>query len=122
MGAHPLNLAVRFLLEVAALGAVGSFGWAITDGPLRWAATLGFPILFAAAWGTFAVPEDPSRSGNAPVPIPGIARLLLELGLFSAATTSLFAVGASSLAVGFGVAVILHYALSYDRIAWLIRH
>jgi hypothetical protein len=48
------------------------------------------PLLAATAWGVFNVKGDPSRSGKAPVPVPGIVRLLLELAFFGSATLALF--------------------------------
>ena len=72
-------------------------------------------------WGTFAVPGDPSRSGKAPVPVPGILRLVLELALFGFAAWALYDSGSPMLALVLAVLTLIHYALSYDRIAWLVR-
>ena len=121
MGSNPINLAVRFILEVAGLLALGRWGWLQGEGFMRFVLALGIPILAAVLWGTFAVPDDPSRSGKAPVRVPGLVRLLLELGFFAASTWTLFAVGASTMGWIFGVAVLIHYVISYDRILWLIR-
>ncbi|MCO5242510.1 MAG: DUF2568 domain-containing protein [Anaerolineae bacterium] len=67
------------------------------------------------------MPGDASASGRAPVAVPGWLRLLLELALFAAAVWALNASGASTAALIFGLAVIIHYALSYDRVLWLLR-
>jgi hypothetical protein len=120
MGSHPLNLLLRFGLELVALYAVGAVGHARVDGPLRWLAALAAPLLFATLWGTFAVPDDPSRSGGAPVPVGGAARLALELGLFAVATAALSGAGAARGAAVFALVVLAHYAASWDRIAWLL--
>ncbi len=121
MGSHPLNLAVRFILEIAALVAIGYWGWTQHDGFVRYLLAIGGPILAAILWGTFAVPDDPSRSGKAPVPVPGIVRLALELALFAFAAWALYDAGNSLLALILAAVVVVHYALSYDRIAWLLR-
>ena len=121
MGSNPINLAVRFILEIAGFLVLGRWGWLQGEGFMRFVLALGIPILAAVLWGTFAVPDDPSRSGKAPVRVPGIVRLLLELGFFAASTWTLFAVGASTLGWIFGVAVLIHYVISYDRILWLVR-
>lgn len=121
MGSNPINLALRFLLELIALFALGRWGWMQSDGWLRFVLILGIPVLAALLWGTFAVPGDPSRSGKAPVPVPGVVRLLLELTFFALAATALFATQAATVGWILGVAVGLHYALSYDRIRWLLR-
>jgi hypothetical protein len=119
---HSINLALRFLLELSALVAVGVFGWhtLAAHGAVTWLAAVGFPLIFATVWGVFAVPEDPSRSGNAPVPVPGWARLVLELALFSAASGALLLAGHPTLAAWLAGAVLLHYSLSWDRIRWLM--
>lgn len=121
MGSNPLNLVFRFLLEIAALIALGAWGWGQTDGVMRFALALGIPILAAALWGTFNVPDDPSRSGKAPVPVRGFIRLLLEFAFFAGATWSLYDAGSSQLGQIMGIAVLIHYLLSYDRILWLLR-
>ena len=82
MGSHPINLASPFLLEIAALLIFGLWGWGQSEGVLRFIFALGVPLLAAVLWGTFAVPDDPSRSGKAPIPIPGAIRLVLELAFF----------------------------------------
>ena len=121
MGSNPINLAVRFILEIAGLVALGWWGWNQGEGIFRFALTLGIPILAAVLWGTFAVPDDPSRSGTARVQVPGIVRLLLELVFFVFATWSLFATGATTLGWIYGIVVLVHYVVSYDRVLWLIR-
>lgn len=121
MGSHPANLGLRFLLELVALWALGLWGWKTGEGALRWVLVLGLPLVAAVAWGIFAVPDDPSRSGGAPVPVPGVLRLVLELALFVFAVLSLRGVGLERWSMGLAVVVILHYAVSYDRVAWLLR-
>ena len=121
MGSHPLNLTVRFLLEIAALVAIGYWGFSQHAGIWRFIIGLGGPLIAAALWGTFAVPDDPSRSGKAPVPVPGALRLVFELSLFGFAAWALYDAGSPVLALILGIVTIAHYALSYDRVAWLIR-
>lgn len=120
MGTHPLNLAFRFVLELSALVCVGAYGWTGFDGPTRWMTAVGFPLVFMMLWGVFAVPKDPSRSGGAPWPVSGTARLALELTLFASAVAALSLVQRPLLAAGLGVSVFVHYALSWDRITWLM--
>lgn len=120
MGSHPINLALRFLLELSALVALGFWGWSLAEGWRGVFPGLGIPLLAAAAWGTFAVPNDPSRSGRAPIPTSGWARLALELAFFAFAVWALFDLGSDLLGWILGVVVIAHYTISYDRIAWLL--
>jgi hypothetical protein len=121
VGSNPFNLAVRFILEMAGLVALGWWGWNQGEGILRFLLALGIPFLAAVLWGTFAVPDDPSRSGEARVPVPGIVRLMLELAFFVLATWSLFATGLTTLGWIYGIAVLIHYVISYDRVMWLVR-
>ncbi|MCJ7717842.1 MAG: YrdB family protein [Anaerolineales bacterium] len=72
MGSNPINLFIRFILEIIALFFLGYWGWNLGPGWKSKLLGLGIPFLVAVVWGTFAVPDDPSRSGTAPVPIPGI--------------------------------------------------
>jgi hypothetical protein len=121
MGSNPINLLGRFILEIAGLVALGWWGWNQAEGILRFLLALGIPLLAAILWGTFAVPNDPSRSGEAKVPVPGIVRLLLELAFFASATWVLFNMELSTLGWIYGIASLIHYLISYDRIAWLVR-
>lgn len=121
MGSHPINLALRFSLEMAALVAVGLFGWHLPAGALAWVGAALLPLAFMALWGTFAVPDDPSRSGRAPVPIHGSTRLALEAGLFGSAVVAVAALGHPLLATVFAGLLVLHYVASWDRLAWLVR-
>jgi hypothetical protein len=121
MGSNPINLAIRFLLEVAGLFAIGWWGWQEGTGVQRYVLALSLPAVAALLWGILAVPDDPSRSGRAPVHIPGAARLVLEIAFFVSATCSLVAKGALTLGWTYGIIAAVHNALSYDRILWLIR-
>jgi len=122
MGSHPANLTVRFLLELTALIATGIWGWRQTDDWIRFVLAFGIPILLAAIWGTFAVPKDPSRSGKAPVAVPGIIRLVIELAFFALAVWALQDIGFTRLSWIVGIIVAIHYIISYDRIMWLIKN
>lgn len=121
MGSHPINLTVRFLLELSALVAMGIWGWKQGDGFLQYILMIGIPVLAATIWGTFAVGDDPSRSGKAPVPVPGILRLIIELVFFGFAIWALHDTNFSNLSLIMGILVVIHYIVSYDRITWLIN-
>lgn len=121
MGSHPLNLAGRFLLELIGLFALGRWGWLTGNGAWRFLLGVGLPLLAAALWGTLAVPDDPSRSGKAPVPVAGWMRLLLELLFFGGAMLALWVNGPAWSAWLLGGLVLIHYAISYDRLMWLLQ-
>ncbi len=117
MNDHPLNLAVRFLLEIAILVTLGAWGWQYGDGWQRWAAAMILPLGAAAIWGIFRVPNDP---GVAPIAIPGALRLLIELALFGLAIWALFSMGYSRLGWATAVVSVAHYVVSYGRVRWML--
>ena len=118
MGQNPVNLALRFGLELAALYFIGRWGWIQNSGVLRYLLAIGLSLVAAAAWGVFRVPGD----GGAPiVRVPGIIRLSIELAIFGFAVWGLFDTGATTAAWIFGGITLLHYLISYDRIIWLLK-
>ena len=120
MGSHPANLALRFLLELSAYSIFAMWGWHRREDGFRILIALAIPLSAAAIWGTFAVPNDPSRGAWAPVPIAGLLRLALELGFFGLAALALYDLGFHKLTALFATVVAIHYLISYDRIRWLV--
>ena len=118
MSSHPINLALRFFLELAAWLALGVWGWQQQDNWLRFVLAIGIPLIFMAVWGIFRVPNDP---GKAPVAIPGMLRLAFELAMFALAVGALFDANLNTYAWILGIAVTLHYISSYDRILWMLK-
>lgn len=118
---HPVNLAVRFLLELAAI--VGLFRWGLSLAGglagLAYAVLLG--VVGMGMWATFNVPGDRSRSGGAPVPVSGRIRLVVELALMTGGALGWYVTDRMLVAYVFAGLVVLHYALSWDRLAWLWR-
>ena len=107
------NMALRLVLEIAALLAVGWWGFATTPNwLLRIALGLLLPVAMAAAWGVFRMAND----GGAPiVEIGGQLRLVLEAIYFAIAVAALFGLGLQDLAVGFVLVLLVHYGLDYPR-------
>ena len=121
MGSHPINLAVRFLLEISALAALGAWGWRQGEGLFGIVLALGIPIIAAFLWGIFAVPNDPSRSGKAPIATPGTLRLALELIFFIFSAWAYYDIGYTELGWILIILTAVHYVVSYDRVFWLIK-
>ena len=119
MANNPINLAFRFLLELFALYAMGYWSWNRFEGWTRFLLVILIPLLAAAVWGIFRVPSENPR-GHASVPVPGSVRLLIEAIFFGFAVWGLFNAGATQMGMIFGIAVLIHYALSYDRISGLL--
>jgi hypothetical protein len=110
------QLVIRFALEIAAQIAIGMWGYSIAGWPLA----IGLPVIAAGLWGTFAVVGDPSRSGRAPVKVPGAVRLGIELAVFLGGAAALAALG-QWLPFGFYVAALaLHHAQTVPRVRWLL--
>lgn len=114
------NLALRFGLEIAALAGLSIAAWRVGAVPWRWAFVMAAPLVAAVAWITFNVVDDPSRSGAAPVEVPGGVRLLLELAVFGAGSAGFFLGGYRTVGIAIGILVFVHYATSVPRIEWLL--
>ncbi len=97
------------------------WGWHQSEGWLRFLLAIALPILIAVVWGTFAVPDDPSRSGAAPIPVSGINRLVIESAVFAIAIWTLYDLGCIQLSRNLSIIVTAHYVASYDRLIWLIK-
>jgi hypothetical protein len=118
MANHPINLALRFILELVGLFALAYWGWTQHSGLARYAWAIGLPLIAAVLWGTFRVPGDP---GDAPVAVPGWLRLLFELVYFAAGTWAFYSASRGNWGLIFAIVVLIHYAVSYDRIIWLLQ-
>jgi len=118
---HPVNGAVRFLLELGAITTYAIWGYNQSDTAMRILLAIMLPLGFALLWGIFAVRNDPSRSGKTVVKTPGWIRLMLELGLFAGATWMLLNLDYTILGWIFVFITLLHYIISYDRIIWLLK-
>jgi F0F1-type ATP synthase assembly protein I len=113
---HPLNLALRFALEVLALVVVGYWGWHVGDGVLRIFGAIGLPTIFGAIWGIFSTPGDTRGQGKAVIAIPGKARLILELVLLYVPVALLFQLNQSTYAIALLIITTVQWLLSVDRI------
>ena len=113
-----INLGVHFLLELCGLAALIYWGLHAGEGLMKIVLGVLIPLLAAAAWGTFRVPNDP---GRAPVVVRGPVRLLLEAIFFGSAVVALSSAGQPALAALLGIAVVIDYALMYERVIWLLK-
>ena len=122
MSQNPINLAVRFILEMVALIAIGYGGWHVTNSFWRYLLAIGLPLIVAYLWGGFRPPNEPHHPTHPTVAISGLVRLLIEAVAFGGGAWGFFSTGATLIGWVFTVVVLVHYALSYDRVAWLLRH
>ena len=121
MGNAWWNLTLRFFLELAALLGLGTAGWSLSSEVWRWVAAPVVPLVAAILWGTFAVPNDPSRSGRAPIPVPGAARLVLELAILFGGAIGFYVAGYKTVAIVVALLIVVSYAFSLDRLRWLLK-
>jgi Protein of unknown function (DUF2568) len=119
MANNPLNLALRFVLELVALSGLALLGWTLVGTGLQLVAAIVLPVLAAAAWGTFRVPNDP---GAAPVAVPGPVRLGLEVAVFAGGVAGFAVAGRVAGATVFAALTVGHYLASYDRVLRLLRN
>jgi hypothetical protein len=104
-GLKGANLALRFVLELSALAATAYWGWTTGDGATRWVLALGAPLAVIVVWARFLSPK-------ASVALATPLRLLLELGVWTAAAAALYASGHERLGVAFFVVAVVSGALN----------
>ena len=119
MASNPINLALRFILEIVALVGLGLLGWTLGGDGWRLVPALALPAIAGAAWGTFRIPNDP---GRAPVAVPGPIRLALEVAVFSGGVAGFAAAGNATVALIVGAVMVGHHLASYDRVLRLLRN
>jgi hypothetical protein len=95
-------LAAAFFLELAALAALGWWGFSAGGVALG----IGIPLLVAIVWGTFLSPK-------ASIEIPGAAIFALKALVFGWAAVALLAVDRTAAAELFGAAVVIDSVLLY---------
>lgn len=79
------------------------------------------PLAAAVAWVVFNVIGDPSRSGAAPIEVPGWTRLAIELAILAAGAVAFAIAGRLVVALVDAALIVFHYALSWPRIRWLLQ-
>ena len=96
------NLALRFLLELCLLAALGSWGARVGPGVFgKVALGSGAPLLLAIVWGTFMSPKARVRLH------PGV-HLAVEAVLFGLGVAALYATDRPRLALALALAWALH--------------
>jgi Protein of unknown function (DUF2568) len=98
------NLALKFLLELAAFAAFAYWGATTGDGALSVVLAVAAPALFIVLWGRFAAPRSDHR-------LVARSRIPFELGVFALAALALVLAGQPVLAAVFAVVVVVNAAL-----------
>jgi hypothetical protein len=95
---RPANLALKFLLELAAFASLAYWGWHVGNTVTGVVLAIAAPVAAIVVWGLFAAPRATRR-------LPLRWRAPLELGVFALAAIALFAAGQPALAVAFALVV-----------------
>ena len=104
-----LTLTVRFLLELAALAALG--WWGVTTGDTtiaKIALGAGAPLAAAVVWGMFVAPK-------ATIAVPGAVHIALQVLVFGGAALALLAIDKTLAAELFAAVVVIDTAILYAR-------
>ena len=98
------NLALKFLLELAAIAAFAYWGASTGDSVVSVLLAVAAPAVAVVLWGTFAAPKATRRLADA-------ARVPFELAVFALAAAALAAAGNAALALAFAALVVVNAAL-----------
>jgi hypothetical protein len=105
------NLALKFLVELAAFAAFAVWGADTADG--IWAVVLAVaaPAVAIVLWAIFAAPKSERR-------LSGAARVPFELGVFGLAAVGLIVAGHAALGIAFTVVAAVNAALLFAFGQW----
>ena len=102
-----VNLALRSLLEICALVAVGFWGFQIGSSTImKMVLGIGAPIFIAVLWGVFGSP-------NSIFKLPITLHLILESLVFGIPAIALYSAGKPQLAWIYGICVVLNRLLMF---------
>ena len=110
----PVNAAVRFGCEIAAVYGIATGVWAWTGSIV---AAIVAPVASMVAWSVFRVPGDP---GPAPVAVAGFVRLAIEALVFGVGIAGVWAANGPGPAIVFSAIVVLHYATTLPRLRFVL--
>ncbi len=105
------NLALKFLLEIAAFAALGYAGAVVGSGVWAVVLAVALPAVAIAVWARWNAPRSAHR-------LPPNARIPCELTVFSAAALGLLSTGAVTWAVVFAVLVVINAVLMTALHQW----
>jgi len=116
-----MSLIFAFLLEAAMFICIGVWGWHLGNGGFFGGVLAAFFVVIAAGvWGPCRAPGDLPR-GESRVPVSGPVRLLIEFTVLGLAVYGIWAAGSRAAGETLLTAGVIHYALTWERIRWLLR-
>lgn len=95
------NLALKFLLELAAIALLAAWGARTGHGWVSVILAVAAPAVMIVVWGRYAAPRASRR-------LPARLRIPLELTVFAAAGVLAYLADLRALAVAFGVVVVVN--------------
>ena len=98
------TLAVRFLIEVIGIGAVGYWGFQAVDGTGRVALGLGAALALIVVWALVVAPKATN-------PLTQTQRDLIGTGLLLIAAAALAMAGQPAIALAFAVVVVIDWLI-----------
>jgi hypothetical protein len=102
-----LNLAFRFVLEMAVLVALFLFGVSVSESFIvQLVIGIGLPLLAMVVWGLFVAPKSARR-------LPDPARLVLESAVFGSGVLAFFLSGNVLLGILLGLAAAVSITLMF---------
>jgi len=105
------NLALKFLLELAALASFAIWGAESESGALAVAHAIIAPLIVALLWARFAAPRSAHR-------LPRATRIPFEMTVFAAAIVALAISDHVAWAIGLGVVMAINAALMTGWDQW----
>ena len=101
------NLVLRFLVELAGIGALAWIGIQLPlDGAARWAAVIGLPVLLVVTWALLVAPNADNGLGQSTKDVIGTVLLL-------GVAVGVALIGQPQVAIGFGLVVAVNAALLF---------
>ena len=100
------NLALRFLLELSAIGLVAYWGWDVGSGAWSWVLAVAAALAVIAVWWLFVAPK-------AAIELARPARFAIELGVWTAAAAALWGTGRPLLGAVFLAVAVASGTLNY---------
>lgn len=98
---RPMNLGLKFLLELAAIASLAVWGWQVGSPAVGVVMAVVAPVAGMVVWGLFAAPKATRR-------LPTLWRVPLELGIFLLSVLALAAAGHPLLAALLLAAIVVN--------------
>ena len=112
-----------FMLEIVGLIGIGRLGWHLGTST-AWSLSLSalFVALSSAVWALVRTPGFVPGGGKPTIAVPGLVRVVIEIGFYAIATVGLWISGWHIAAIVYGAGVVLVAWALRDRLAGLLAN